>query len=106
MFVQYEHDVVYKDIPAWRYANTPESMSWHGPNDCFCPRVKDEDYEDVPKCPKPGLADITFCVKGPILISNPHFYMGDPSLVEFVSGLNPQKELHENYMIFEPVRDE
>lgn len=103
MFVSYEKAVDYKGIPTWKYSNKPESISDNGPDLCFCPRVKDEDYEDVPSCPKAGLLDITACVKGPILVSNPHFYEGDASLLKFAQGVKPEKELHENFMYFEPV---
>ncbi|KAK4887001.1 hypothetical protein RN001_003272 [Aquatica leii] len=103
MFVSYEKDVVLEGIPTWKYGNKPESIAKSKENECFCPLVKDEDYNDVPKCPKSGLVDITLCVKGPILVSNPHFYLGDPSLLEYAQGINPKKELHENYMYIEPT---
>lgn len=103
MYVNYEEDVVYEGIPTWKYSNKAESVAASDDNKCFCPIVKDEDYNDVPKCPVSGLVDITFCVKGPILVSNPHFYLGDPSLLQYTQGVQPKRELHENYLYFEPV---
>ncbi|KAF5270111.1 hypothetical protein FQA39_LY08523 [Lamprigera yunnana] len=103
MYVSYEKNDVYEGIPTWRYVNRPEVVAKSKENECFCPKGKDENYNEVFMCPKGGLVDITYCVKGPILISNPHFYLGDPSLVEYARGVNPKKELHENYLFIEPI---
>jgi hypothetical protein len=34
----------------------------------------------------------------PIMISFPHFYLGDPSLLETVEGLKPDPEKHDGYL--------
>ena len=36
-------------------------------------------------------------------ISWPHFLYGDPKLLEEVEGLNPNPNLHEFYLDFQPV---
>ncbi|KAF5295594.1 hypothetical protein FQR65_LT10397 [Abscondita terminalis] len=103
MFVSYEKEIVFDGIPTWKYGNKKESIANTSDNQCFCPLAKDEQYNDVVKCPTSGLIDITYCVKGPILASNPHFYLGEASLLKYAQGLNPKKELHENFMYIEPV---
>ncbi|KAB0797701.1 hypothetical protein PPYR_06714 [Photinus pyralis] len=103
MFVSFEKYVDYEGIPTWKYSNRPESIIKNSENECFCPLAKNEDYNDVTNCPENGLVDLTFCLKAPILVSNPHFYLGDSSLTEFARGVNPVKELHENFMYLEPI---
>lgn len=65
-------------------------------NKCFC---RDEDT-----CPPKGTIDLYRCGGIPMIGSLPHFYLGDPKLVEAIeSGLNPVKEKHEIAMLFEIV---
>lgn len=40
----------------------------------------------------------------PVYISNPHFYQSDPSLLEAVEGLKPNKTLHDTFFKIQPVR--
>ncbi|KAK5643874.1 hypothetical protein RI129_007719 [Pyrocoelia pectoralis] len=103
MFISFEKYVDYEGIPTWKYSNKPESIIKTSDNECFCPISKDDNYNDYINCPKNGLVDLTFCLKAPIMVSNPHFYLGDPSLTTFAQGVNPVKELHENYLYLEPV---
>ena len=39
----------------------------------------------------------------PVVLSPPHFYQSDKSLLEAVHGLNPEKSKHETYVDIEPV---
>lgn len=34
----------------------------------------------------------------PIMMSFPHFYLGEPSLLETVEGLKPDPEKHDGYL--------
>jgi hypothetical protein len=43
------------------------------------------------------------CAGFPIGVSYPHFYQGDPALVEAVDGSYPEKEKHESQFYIEPV---
>ena len=46
-----------------------------------------------------------FSVTGaPFMISFPHFYLGDPSLLEEVEGLNPDPEKHDFYLDVHEVK--
>lgn len=40
--------------------------------------------------------------KVPIIISEPHFLHGDPQLLMYAHGLNPDKDLHETFVVIEP----
>lgn len=40
----------------------------------------------------------------PVAVSLPHFYNSDPSLLNEVEGLSPNKSLHESIIILQPVR--
>lgn len=45
------------------------------------------------------------CVYGsPLLLSFPHFYGADKSVLEQIDGLNPRQKDHENYLDIHPVR--
>ena len=39
----------------------------------------------------------------PVYISNPHFYLADPDLLDAVDGLTPNQSLHETYFKIQPV---
>lgn len=39
----------------------------------------------------------------PVYISNPHFYLADPELLNAVEGLTPNQSLHESYFKIQPV---
>jgi hypothetical protein len=61
-------------------------------NACYC-------HPDREFCPPSGLLKISPCVHGaPLMLSFPHFYLGDPRLLEQVEGLNPDPKKHEFYL--------
>lgn len=39
----------------------------------------------------------------PVYISNPHFYLADPELLDAVVGLKPNQSIHESYFKIQPV---
>lgn len=64
-------------------------------NKCYC----DGD------CMPSGALNVSACRYGsPAFVSLPNFYNADPYYTNSVDGVNPDKEKHEFYMIFEPVR--
>ena len=51
-----------------------------------------------------GMIHVESCFGGaPIIMSAPHFYNGDPYLVNAVDGLKPIKELHDTVLDIEPT---
>lgn len=90
-------------IPVRKYVAKPESIQNTEENKCFCPQGKDEQGNDIFKCPINGLFEITPCLKAPILVSYPHFLMADPVLYKYVSGLKPDPKLHTSFAYIEPV---
>lgn len=63
-------------------------------NACYC-------HKGV--CPKKGLAWLTPCYYSiPITISQPHFYNADPSLIEQIDGIKPEKEIHDSIVTVFP----
>lgn len=56
------------------------------------------------KCLPEGLVDVTDCYYGfPIALSYPHFLDAEPSLLEKVTGMSPNRSLHESFFILNPV---
>ncbi|XP_017778532.1 PREDICTED: sensory neuron membrane protein 2-like [Nicrophorus vespilloides] len=103
LYASYEKEGEEFGIKTLRYSSKISSLDRNPNNRCFCPRGNDEDGNEVVQCPISGLADVTPCMKAPLLISYPHFYLADRSLLDFVTGLDPKKELHENYANIEPL---
>ncbi|KAG5308460.1 SCRB1 protein, partial [Acromyrmex insinuator] len=87
------------DIPSLRYKFTPDAYNFSNKqNECFCPKVHEKRI-----CPPSGLLNISACVFNmPLLLSFPHFYGADKSLLEQIDGLNPRQEDHENYIDIHP----
>jgi len=96
----YKKDVSHRGVQGFRFTppmnvfDTPES---NPDNDCYC--MVDEGNS----CGRQGLFNISACKFGaPMAISWPHFLYGDPTLLEDVEGLNPNPNLHEFYIDFQP----
>ena len=53
-----------------------------------------------------SLSHLPFSVADPpVVISPPHFYQCNKSLLDTVDGLHPNKNLHSTHIDFEPVGD-
>ncbi|KAM7439967.1 the CD36 [Porites harrisoni] len=100
VYFTYESTVKVKGIKLYRFIAPKElylSGDVYEANKGFC----------VPsnRCLPTGLLNISRCQpqNPPVIISPPHFYQGDKSLVEAVNGLDPQKSLHETFVDVEPI---
>ncbi|XP_053542952.1 scavenger receptor class B member 1 isoform X2 [Ictalurus punctatus] len=61
------------------------------PNEGFCP------------CRQSGLLDVSTCRhNSPVFISHPHFYNGDPALLQTVNGLSPSEHDHGLFIDIHP----
>lgn len=73
------------------FANATENPD----NWCFC----SEGY-----CNPSGVGNSSSCrFNSPVFVSFPHYFLADPFYSNFVTGLNPQKDLHEFHIDLEPV---
>lgn len=87
----------------YKYVSKKESIENSPENECFCPITQDDKGKDIYNCPINGLVNILPCVQAPLLISFPHFLMGDKSLLDYPIGLDPNPEKHASFAYFEPV---
>lgn len=94
--IPFEKKGKYRGVPVHMFsydlgdiANTESEL-------CFC-RSEDE-------CPLKGTMDLFPCLGVPITLSMPHFYNADPSLLNAVEGLSPNKKEHEIFIKMELVR--
>jgi len=85
--IQYSETVMHHDLETYRFTPAPYAFS-SSDSACFCPRPGG--------CAPEGMFNVTACQgDAPMLLSWPHFYGGDPALVEQVGGLEPDKEKHQ-----------
>ncbi|XP_066991111.1 scavenger receptor class B member 1 [Anabrus simplex] len=94
-----EHTTVYDDIPTLRF-HQPRNVFDHPDknpeNACYC-------HPHLESCPPSGVFNASPCAfNAPIMVSFPHFYLGDPILLEAVDGLKPDPELHDSYVDMHP----
>ncbi|CAG0887642.1 unnamed protein product [Darwinula stevensoni] len=94
----FEKEIEREGVSTFRF--TPPESAFGDPdtypeNRCYC--------LTSPKCPPKGVFNISVCQFGsPVMLSWPHFYMGDPRLREVVKGLSPDKEKHQFYFDINP----
>lgn len=99
LYFVYESDQTVKDINLLRFTAPKElylSGDVYKPNKGFCV---------PPGCLPTGLLNISRCqpLNPPVVLSPPHFYQSDKSLLKAVEGLNPEKSKHETYVDIEPI---
>ncbi|KRT82424.1 hypothetical protein AMK59_3081 [Oryctes borbonicus] len=94
MIAKFSGDSKYNGIPVSRYTLDFGDQSSNEEDKCYCP-APDE-------CMKKGAFDLRKC-SGPIVATMPHFYNSDPVYINGVKGINPEKDKHELYLLFETV---
>lgn len=95
LYMDYSHPASFRGIDTHVYAYEFKDFAQSNMT-CFCRKQTE--------CPIKGTMDLYPCIKVPIAISLPHFYKGDPSLLEMVaSGLEPRRKEHEFYLNMEIV---
>lgn len=110
--MRHEQDLEYQGLTAYRFVPPRNAMGSHldtdpeaknEANSCYC---REEKYFP---CFKSGVLNLAPCktmpgmpMGAPIALSYPHFYQADPSYLEAVDGLSPDKEKHQMYADISP----
>jgi len=85
--IQYSETVYHHGLETYRFTPSPSAFS-SSDSSCFCPSPGG--------CAPEGMFNVSACQgDAPMLLSWPHFYGGDPTLLEQVEGLSPNKEKHQ-----------
>ncbi|KAJ6635575.1 Sensory neuron membrane protein 1 [Pseudolycoriella hygida] len=93
----YERDSNYQGIPTIRMGLDFGDARKDEKLQCFC-------LDPPHDCPRPGTMNLFQCVGAPIVISMPHFYNADPSLLtKIASGLMPNETEHAVFIDFETI---
>ncbi|KAM4709131.1 lysosome membrane protein 2 [Discoglossus pictus] len=99
IYAVYEKASYVKKIDIFRFsppAKVFANVSINPENEGFC----------VPKgnCLPSGLLNVSKCKQdAPIILSSPHFYQADESIVKSIIGMYPNKEDHETFMDINPL---
>ncbi|KAG4077516.1 hypothetical protein HA402_002943 [Bradysia odoriphaga] len=90
----YDRESNYHGVPTIRFALDFGDARENKDLECFC--------GDPPTdCPR-RTRDLFDCIDAPLILSLPHFYNADPSILcQFQSGLNPNQNEHAFYMDYE-----
>ncbi|XP_023684494.2 lysosome membrane protein 2-like [Paramormyrops kingsleyae] len=99
IYMEYIEDVEVKGIPAYRFAPPREvlaSAEENPANAGFCVTTGN--------CLGTGVLDVSVCRDGaPVIVSFPHFYLGDRKYVQAIDGLSPNQEDHQTYLDINPT---
>ncbi|KAG8454271.1 hypothetical protein GDO86_000786 [Hymenochirus boettgeri] len=99
IYAVYESSETVKNIPVFRFsppANVFANASINPQNSGFC----------VPagNCLPSGLLNVSSCKQGaPIILSSPHFYQADKSVINSIKGIEPIKENHKTFLDLSPL---
>ncbi|XP_076842494.1 lysosome membrane protein 2 [Brachyhypopomus gauderio] len=99
IYMLFEKEVEVKGILAYRYTpphevlaspkNNPENEGFCLPQD---------------KCLDDGVLNVAVCRKGaPVIVSFPHFYLGDKKYVDAIEGLTPIHDQHQTFLDLNPT---
>ncbi|XP_058791804.1 sensory neuron membrane protein 1-like isoform X2 [Phymastichus coffea] len=92
----YEAQVEIDGLKLLRYTGDLGTDGQHTPEDrCYCAAPRD--------CLRRGVFELYKCLRVPIVLSNPHFYLADPYYLTAVDGLHPDKELHQTRVDLDPL---
>lgn len=91
--------MIHYDIVSKRFVALPSVLANSSVNpDNYC-------FEQIEGNLPSGAIDISPCQFGaPVILSQPHFYQGDPELRNNVTGMEPNETLHSFHVDLEPVR--
>jgi len=111
--LQFEKTTTHSDLSSYRFIPPSNAFGSHNDSDplrlnpansCYCQQSKGF------SCLKSGVLNLEPCKVSqelprgaPIALSFPHFYQADPSFLEAIDGLRPNKTLHQFYVDIEPT---
>ncbi|RVE40278.1 hypothetical protein evm_015072 [Chilo suppressalis] len=84
-------------VEGYRFTPPEDVFADNENNKCFCPAG--------PPCAPNGLFNVSLCqYDSPIMLSFPHFYLADKSLLDAVEGISPpDPEKHRLFIDVQPV---
>ncbi|XP_044251240.1 protein peste [Drosophila takahashii] len=95
--LDYTETVTVHGVTAYKFSGTAHAVdngTLHPETSCYCVGGK---------CMPIGVINIGPCAfNASVYMSFPHFYMADPSYLEAIEGLRPEREKHEFFMTLEP----
>lgn len=95
--LDYTETITVHGVTAYKFSGTRHAVD----NGTMYPDAKCLCVED--ECKPAGVINIKRCAyNSSVYMSYPHFYLADPSYLEAVDGLQPEKEKHEFFMALEP----
>lgn len=93
--------VTLEGIRGQKYETKPDTFDSGERNPdmkCYCPVERQPD-----NCPKPGVTDLGPCAEGaPMYMSHANFMYADPSYASTITGMNPNYERDNFFIIMEP----
>lgn len=99
IYMEFEKDVEVKGIPAYRFTpprSVLASVEENPDNEGFC--------SPPGKCLGSGVLQVAVCKKDvPVVVSFPHFYLGDAEYYGAIEGLSPVREHHQTYVDLNPT---
>lgn len=95
--LDYTETIKVHGVTAYKFSGTRHAVdngTMYPDTTCLCAKGK---------CKPAGVIDIGRCAfNTSMYMSYPHFYLADPSYLEAVDGLKPEKAKHEFFMALEP----
>lgn len=92
----------FEGVDTYKYVLEGSALISDDPEGCYCLK-KTKGLDGEPYCFMDGFMDLHSCFGIPALLSFPHFLDADPKYLDYVEGLNPDKEKHGTSLLLEPV---
>lgn len=96
IYAKFKDNVTVEGIDLMHFVPPPEVFADHlkNPDNAgFC----------TPNCLGSGVLNVSRCKGGaPIVISQPHFYQGDPKYIDAITGMHPSSQ-HQTFIDVEPM---
>ncbi|XP_068907836.1 sensory neuron membrane protein 2-like [Tenebrio molitor] len=100
MYFSFDNYRTVHDILSYTYVGKKDPFDVTKTNMCFCKREKIK--QQSLSCNFKGTMNLNLCKNFSLIVSYPHFYLGDSKLSQYTQGLTPMRELHESFISLEP----